>query len=174
MTPLLPGTLADVLPGGALPSLAAASALAAGLLVGRVVFLAGRNVLRRRWTYADQPPPVPQKPPGSTRVRRYEGVEKRRSGRRLGQPVKVLLVDHPAENSVLEGWVLDRSMTGLCLALPRSLPAKTLLQVRATNAPEGTPWVEAEVVHSQATADYCRVGCRYLAAPRIGVLLLFG
>ena len=142
--------------------------MAAGLLTARLTYLVGRRWLRgRRWAYAERPPPS-SPGPSSDPFTAGSVTEQRESLRRQGHAVSVAVAE------VGQGWVLDRSMGGLCLALPAPAPQGAFLKVRAANAPEGTPWAEVEVLHCQPEEGHQRVGCRFRERPRMGVLLLYG
>ena len=146
----------------------AAAALAAGLLIARLTYLVGRRWLcRPPWAYPEQPP-LGRLEPLLDPFTAGSATERRESSRRRGHAVSVAVAEAGP------GWVLDRSMGGLGLALPTPAPLGAVLNVRAANAPVGTPWAEVEVLHCRPEEDHQRVGCRFRQTPHMGVLLLFG
>jgi hypothetical protein len=50
----------------------------------------------------------------------------------------------------------------------------THLSIRPTLAPESVPWVRVEVKNCHPLAGRWLLGCRYLDAPPLEVLVLFG
>jgi hypothetical protein len=121
------------------------------------------------------PPPIP--PSRSCRqfdVRNQElpPDERRSSLRRMGNAVDVLVIE--ADGASFEGLVIDRSTGGLCLSLPRSIPADTVLKVFACHAPKETPWLAVRVRHCRHAGDRWLCGCQFVESPPWGQLLLFG
>jgi hypothetical protein len=99
--------------------------------------------------------------------------QRRASTRRRGRPIGVVvLADEPAKAE--SGLVIDRSKGGLCLSLPRPVSVGTTLQVRACQAPEGTPWIGVRVRHCVERGDRWELGCQFLEELPWSVLLLFG
>jgi hypothetical protein len=100
--------------------------------------------------------------------------ERRASARRTGKLLKVLISSVNGNPEALEGCILDRSMGGLCVALPRPVNLDAVLSVRAADASESTPWVEVSVRRCAAKDDQWEVGCQFVRTPPWGVLLQFG
>src|SRR5262249_20881788 len=73
-------------------------------------------------------------------------TERRSAFRREGQHVRVFITDAAAEGQPIEGWVLDRSVGGVCLSVTRQIPIDTLLSIRACNAPDTIPWTQIRVM----------------------------
>ena len=69
-----------------------------------------------------------------------------RRRRRGGHPVTVDLHDPDELQPSQQGWVLDRSVSGLCLMAPNALPVGSFWKVRPCNAPQTTPAVRVEVI----------------------------
>jgi hypothetical protein len=102
-------------------------------------------------------------------------TEKRTALRRRGNSIKVLISDLDAQARPTEGWILDRSVGGLCLQVDGAeVPVGTILSVLASNAPTGTPWTQVEVRSSRQEGDCWELGCQFVKAPPWNVLLLFG
>jgi hypothetical protein len=100
--------------------------------------------------------------------------EKRRTLRRKGVPVPVL-VNHAAKPGDAElAWVMDRSTGGLRLIFNRPLPKGDELSVRAENAPDDLPWVGLRVSHSRQSGKRWILGCQFIDPLPWSVLLLFG
>lgn len=101
-------------------------------------------------------------------------LERRTSVRRRGNAVAILVSDANARAEPISGWVVDRSMGGLCLCLSESFSPGTLLSVRAANAPSAVPWVQVEVKSCRQSNRDWEVGCKFLRTPPWSTLLLFG
>jgi hypothetical protein len=100
--------------------------------------------------------------------------ERRVALRRTGNPKEVLLSDAEMKAKPIQAWIVDRSTGGLCLVLGDELPVGKILSVRALNAPDSIPWVQAEVKSCRKDADGWEVGCQFLKTPTWSVMLLFG
>jgi hypothetical protein len=102
-------------------------------------------------------------------------TEKRTALRRRGNSIKVLISDLDAQARPTEGWILDRSVGGLCLQVEGAeVPVGTILSVLASNAPAGTPWTQVEVRSSRQEGNSWELGCQFVKTPPWNVLLLFG
>jgi hypothetical protein len=102
-------------------------------------------------------------------------VEHRGAPRRRGRQVTVQIVLAAAPESPADGWVLDRSMGGLCLSAGREFAVGVVLGVRPADSPAGTPWVQVRVRSCQPEAGgRWAVGCQFAQTPSASVLLLFG
>jgi hypothetical protein len=100
--------------------------------------------------------------------------EKRTALRRAGQPIKVTLCPEEDKSKQCPGWVIDRSVGGLCLYVNEPYPENTILSLRANHAPAEVPWTKVEVKRCQASRDGYELGCQFLSTPTWNVLLLFG
>ena len=74
----------------------------------------------------------------------------------------------------MTGYVLDRSVDGVRLALQASFPTGSNLQIRAANAPAETPWATITVTNSKELPDYFQLGCQFEEKLPWNVLLMFG
>jgi len=101
-------------------------------------------------------------------------TERREALRRKGKHIKVLIANADGSEQVGWSWVLDRSMTGLCLKVDQEVPAGTILSVRPLEAPEGTPWIQVEVKNCRPMDIHWELGCHFVRPPAWSVLLLFG
>jgi hypothetical protein len=102
--------------------------------------------------------------------------EKRAALRRSGNPVPIYITNTDATMVPYSGWVINRSVGGLCVTVEARLamPVGTVLSVRATNAPDTIPWVQVEIRNSRNEGKDAILGCQFLKTPSWGVLLLFG
>ena len=86
---------------------------------------------------------------GSRNGAKHGSVTERRSSvRRMGKTIKVLVSNANAQSEPMQGWVCDRSMGGLCLAVPRAVDINMIVSVRTTDADPSTPWIQVEVKRS--------------------------
>jgi PilZ domain len=101
-------------------------------------------------------------------------TEQRKAHRRGGNPVEVLLAEKDSDSPHWRGWVLDRSVGGLCLGVPQEIPEGTVLRVFPVHAPAITPWTAIEVRSCRSSKDGFEIGCQFVRQPPWAVLLLFG
>jgi hypothetical protein len=100
-------------------------------------------------------------------------VDRRGAVRRTGDLV-------PAEVSATEAapgapaWVVDRSRTGLRLAVPEPARVNALLRVRSRLYPDCAPWVLVRVRSCQLFEDCWLVGCEFVEPQPWAILLTFG
>jgi hypothetical protein len=126
------------------------------LLLGR--FLMGVMVRRAPHDSAREPTPA---------------KEKRITARQAGKPLKVLISDARATKKPIEGLVMNRSIGGLCILVPEKVSDKTVLSVRAADAPAEVPWVQVEVRRCETRGVRYEFGCQFVKAPSDGVLYQF-
>jgi hypothetical protein len=119
------------------------------------------------------PPPVEERPTYDPFMT-GSPLEKRSSVRRQGSLVEVLVTDAGHAARPVRGWIHDRSMGGVCLMLERSLTLSTVLNVRAANAPQSTPWVQVTVRNYRRWGRDWMHGCQFIKTPQSSVLLTFG
>lgn len=135
------------------------------LLLGR--FLMGVIVRRMPHHSAVAAKSAPTSPPPHAN-------EKRISARRTGKPLKVLISDARASKTPFEGLVMNRSIGGLCILVPEKVPEKTILSVRAVDAPSEVPWVQVEVRRCETRGVRYEFGCQFVKAPSDSILDIFG
>lgn len=135
------------------------------LLLGRTL-LVGRRSGRR----------LPAENDGASRDPFVLGstMERRSSLRRRDTLVRVMVSDAEAAAQPVEGWVLDRSTTGLCLATDQEFASGRIVSTRACAAPATVPWVQLEVKYSRTQNGGWEHGCAFVKPPPWGVLLYFG
>lgn len=100
--------------------------------------------------------------------------EQRNSFRRQGNPVEVAIINARAPSTQFRGWVLDRSVGGLCLMMDDNQQPDTTLRVRPANAPPLTPWTEVVVKSCRESNHGHEVGCQFVKTPPWAILLMFG
>jgi hypothetical protein len=102
------------------------------------------------------------------------GREKRRSLRRRGNPVPILISDALNPGKPLQGLILDRSRGGLFLSVPQRIAVGSLLAVRTPDFPGAVPSVGLRVRHCKQKGEDWRIGCQFTEELPWSVLLLFG
>ena len=143
----------------------------AGVAVAGLAFVVGRRMLTGRPAVAL--PPETQTPTHDP-FESGSSSEKRVAARRKGASLEVLIADEQQRQPPHEGWVVDRSLGGLCLASTRQLEPGTFLRVRPKNAEMVVPWVEVEVRSCKLEEGVWQLGCQFRKTPPYSVLLLFG
>ena len=124
-------------------------------------------------------PRVLPPPPDPDRGREWERPEssfadRRTTSRREGAPVQIVVSASSLRSGPEEGYVLDRSTGGLRIALSVAVAPGSMIQVRATNAPDTTPWVSLVVRNCRDAGQHFELGCEFERTPPWNVLLLFG
>lgn len=120
------------------------------------------------------PAPAPETPLAWDPFDQGSTSERRSSIRRAGKTIKVLISDAEGVAEPYQGLVCDRSLGGLCLAVPRAVEENTILSVRALDANATTPWIQVEVKRCSANNDHWELGCRFVRTPPYSQLLSFG
>jgi len=101
--------------------------------------------------------------------------EQRKSYRRQGNPTGVFIALPDQKDKPMEGWVLDRSMGGICLQANSEFAPDTQLAVLPMNAPTMTPWVDIQVKTCRPLDDEgYELGCQFIKTPAWSILLMFG
>ncbi|HYV39622.1 MAG TPA: PilZ domain-containing protein [Gemmataceae bacterium] len=101
-------------------------------------------------------------------------MEQRKSFRRIGNPIGVLIIDQSRPGEPMKGQVINRSVGGLCILMDRPIEADTPLTVRPTNAPHIAPWVAVVAKNSREGEMGIEVGCQFVKTPPWPVLMMFG
>ena len=145
-----------------------------GLLVSSLAYLMGRRWLVPRSAARQTPLPEEMSPTVLTTATLKQAEPDRRSApRRKGNRVEVHLADD-SKNPPQMGWVVDRSMGGLCLIVEKPLTEGATLKIRPRQAPQTTPLIAIEIRSCRADGGEWEIGCRFLKAPQWNDLLLFG
>jgi hypothetical protein len=132
-------------------------------LVGRM-FLAGGAVR-----------PAAAEPPEIDVNDSFQGVtrDRRCAPRRKGNTVQVqILVGEDPEPQ--PGWVLDRSVGGLCLLAEKPMPEGVVVKVRPTKASAQVQWTEATIKSCRRDGTLYELGCQFHRTPNWNLLVQFG
>lgn len=135
-------------------------------------------MMGRRWL-TPQPAPKKEEPveevsPLLTTAKLKNAEPDRRSApRRRGNRVEVHITDEAKQDPQL-GWVVDRSMGGLCLIVERPLTEGAIFNVRPRSAPQTAPWATIEIRSCRPDGADWEIGCRFVKPLQWNDLLLFG
>lgn len=101
-------------------------------------------------------------------------TEKRTSLRRGGNPVEVSIAAAEPAGELTRGFVVDRSMGGLCLVMKEPVDKGTVVSVKPVNAPSTALWVQIQVKSCRQEGKEWELGCQFVRTPPWSVLLSFG
>jgi hypothetical protein len=172
--------LAEVSAQPNLPDLHVALSVAAGVVAGLTVAGVLHSVFLRARVVREEAPVAKPAAPGSGGQEVadpggvYSGAENRKSFRRQGNPVEVLVVNQRSNAPAFKGYVIDRSVGGLGLLLQSPLEKGTQLTVWPVNAPHTAPWVEIIVRGCRQLDSGWEIGCQFVKTPPWSILLMFG
>jgi PilZ domain len=124
-------------------------ALVFGMVLGAVAFQACCFYVRRWW-------------------------ERRRAGRRWGNPVAVMIDTGWSKKTSLEGTILNRSDGGIGILVNESFSPGDQLLIRAKEAPPSVPRVRVDVKHCQPTNTGWMIGCKFHEGVDWDTLVWFG
>jgi hypothetical protein len=147
--------------------------LAVGMLAGGFCIVMYRTFGKRPALAAPPTPGLKQEQEFDPFVQ-GSATEQRKAHRRGGNPVEVFLAPEESTTPAWRGWVVDRSVGGLCLGVAEEFSEGFVLRVLPTNAPTITPWTELEVRSCRATGDGYEIGCQFRRQPPWSILLMFG
>jgi len=163
------------------------NALAVGVGVGVTLLIVGIYAWRRRpsaterLASAAEAAAAGQKMDAATEEAALEWAprqlalaERRASIRRGGAVVRVTVASPLFHRGVTDGFVLDRSTGGLCIALATEVPRGVVLKVRAAHAPDTVGYINVIVRNCRRQEEYYEVGCEFEQTPPWNILLLFG
>jgi hypothetical protein len=146
---------------------------ATGFVAACFAFIWGRRLVRPE----EKPPEKPAEaalPERPVDVFLHGSASDRRAApRRKGNSVEVV-VSAGSDRPPVHGWVVNRSVGGLCLMMEQPFEEGTTPSVRPRSALESTPWTPVEIRGCQAHGSDWEVSCRFIKAPQYNVLLLFG
>jgi hypothetical protein len=141
--------------------------LVIGVATACLAFMAGMTTLRKRKSKAPKLAASNETVAAGTNERRV-------ALRRGGHPVTVDIHDPDEKQPSQQGWIIDRSITGLCLMVPHALETGSFWKVRPCNAPQTTPPVRVEVMSCTPDGAEWKLGCRFEKTPNYAILLMFG
>src|SRR5262249_45391240 len=98
--------------------------------------------------------------------------DRRAAPRRKGNCVEVLLAGD--QGTTLLGWVLNRSIGGLCLLVEQPVPQGTACKGRPSSAGPTAPWAEITVRSCRREAGQYELNCQFDGMPNWNELLHFG
>ena len=101
-------------------------------------------------------------------------TEQRKAFRRSGNPTEIRIQFGDRKGPPNRGWVLDRSVGGLCILVEEEYKPGMQLAVLPVNAPEMTPCVEIEVRSARQCPEGYELGCQFIKTPAWSILLMFG
>ena len=152
-----------------LPDIALFSVPVIGGLVCGLAFLVGRRML-----FATPPVEIAAQVlmPGGVV---YQGVsrDRRAAPRRKGNIIEVLLSvqeDQPDQR----GWVIDRSIGGLCVMAEDAIVEGTVLRLRPRSTGATLPWTEVTIRSCRKDGIHYELGCQFHRTPNWNLLLQFG
>jgi hypothetical protein len=148
--------------------------ISGALVAAGTAFVLSRFLFTKPAAPASAPPPAEKPPCEFDPFVEGSASEQRNALRRGGSPVKVLIGNPEQGGKGQDGWVVDRSVGGLGLAVSDAIAEGSLLEVRAANAPPGTPWVEIQVKTCRQCKNGWELGCQFIKTPPWAVMLLFG
>jgi hypothetical protein len=141
-----------------------------GLLFASLIVLVGLRLLRRTRPVRPVPKENPRKPDPFDHG---SASEKRNALRRRGKATKVYISDVENPDELSQGWVVDRSLTGLRLLVSQAVAPNVVLKVHSVDAPQNAPWVHVNVVRCSPEDDHWELGCEFVRTPSWSVLLQF-
>ena len=102
--------------------------------------------------------------------------ERRRAIRRSGMPTAVQVISWKATRKTrpTDGYVLDRSSSGLRLAMENSFVAGDIVAIRPATAPSDFEWVKVLVRNCREVGDYFELGVEFETDVELSRLLMFG
>jgi hypothetical protein len=112
--------------------------------------------------------------PNSDMALVWETQDTRRTPRRGGKIVEVLVAPPGETETPRRGLVLNRSNGGLGVLVREEYPVGSMIGVMPAEASKLTPWVEAEVKSCRKNPDGFEVGLQFLMVPPYSVLVMFG
>lgn len=105
----------------------------------------------------------------------YEGVsrDRRAAPRRKGNTVEVQ-INIKEDEPITRGWVLDRSIGGLCIMTEEAITEGTVIRLRPRSTAETMPWTDATVKSCRKDGTQYELGCQFHRTPSWNLLLQFG
>jgi hypothetical protein len=154
--------------------------LLVGVGVGVLMIATGNIVMRRRRRRRPGSPslaPSGQPTPGGPDFDPFtcgSPSDQRKAFRRQGNLVGVLYKLPKDDSPARPGLVLDRSVSGVRLALDEEVAPGTRLLLLPDGASDLTPWTEVEVRTCRPIDDSWEAGCQFIKIPPWSILLMFG
>jgi hypothetical protein len=100
--------------------------------------------------------------------------DSRRTPRRAGKIIEVLVAAQGEAADPRRGLVINRSNGGLGVLVHDEYPIGSMIGVMPADASRLTPWVEVEVKSCRKNPDGYELGLQYLMIPPYATLVMFG
>ncbi len=126
----------------------------AGFICTGLVLMGGRWLLARR----RQPVAAPES------LNPYSALsspKRRQTPRGRGAPSRILILDKNGPKEPFSGWVINRSIGGLCVTLVQPLEEGSILSVRPAKDPLDDVWFDVLVKYCRATDTGWEMGCEF-------------
>jgi hypothetical protein len=104
----------------------------------------------------------------------WETRDNRRTPRRAGKIIEVLVAPQGETEFPRRGLVLNRSNGGLGVLVNDEYAVGSMIGVMPADASRLTPWVEVEVKSCRKNSDGYELGLQYLMVPPYATLVMFG
>lgn len=127
--------------------------------------------LRRLFSRAPTPPSTPEPVEEEAEP---ESSERRSAPRRAGNPVSVQITNPNVKSEGFQGWVVDRSSSGLRLLVDQAVPLDTVLNVRPAKALPSVAWVPVLVRSCRPERNSFNLGCQFVNKLSWTELQMFG
>jgi hypothetical protein len=118
-------------------------------------------------------PPSAVEPPAPNDPFIAPPKEQRRTFRRGGNPTTVHYAIGDNKERPLQGWVVDRSIGGICLMTHDPIAVGSLVTLRPVSADDMVPWIDVVVKSCRDTEEFFELGCQFIKTPPYSILLLF-
>jgi serine/threonine protein kinase len=121
-----------------------------------------------------KPMPIIAAAPAAPAVSKPTRKERRRTVRRAGNPVSVVVTNAEARSESLSGWVLNRSSGGLGLLVDETLALGTLVSVQPARSSLGQRALAVRIIYCIPERASWRIGCQFVQKPSYEEMRLFG
>lgn len=138
----------------------------AGLICTGLVLMGGRWLLARR-----HPHPEPEEP-----LNPYQALstpKRRQTPRGRGVPSRILILDEKGPKEPFSGWVINRSIGGLCVSVVQPIEEGALLKVRPAKDNMDDVWYEVLVKYCRSTDTGWEMGCEFQGRGGSNTMLKF-
>ena len=116
----------------------------------------------------------PEDRPNTEMSLNWEVHDHRRTPRRAGKIVEVLVAPQGGCDTPRRGLILNRSNGGLGVLLREEFAIGSMMGVMPAEASKLTPWVEVEVKSCRKNPDGYELGLQFLSVPPYATLVMFG
>ena len=139
----------------------------AGVICTCLVLMGGRWLLGRR-----QPQEVKSNDP----MNPYQAMstpKRRQTPRGRGAPTRILILDKNGPAEPFSGYVINRSIGGLCVSLVQPLEEGSVVSVRPAKELIDDTWYEVVVKYCRATDTGWEMGCEFHGRASSNTMLKF-